>query len=62
MVIVGSDCVSLYPNLTKIETASEVADGVMESDIKWLEVNYKEAARFLVLGRSKEWCLGSGLG
>ena len=27
----------------------------MESDIIWADVNYKEAARFLVLGRPKGW-------
>ena len=61
MVIIGSDCVSLYPNLTKTETASEVAEAIMESSIKWADVNYKEGVRFLVLGRPKEWQKTSGL-
>ena len=61
MVIVGSDCVSLYPNLTKHTTADEVAEAIMESDIVWKDVNWKEAVRYLVLGRPKEWKLKSGL-
>ena len=61
MVIIGSDCVSLYPNLTKLETASEVAEAVLESDIKWEDVNYKEAVRYLALGRPREWCARSSL-
>ena len=53
--------VSLYPNLTKNETASEIAEAVLESDIVWADINYKEAARFLVLGRPRDWCRTSGL-
>ena len=61
MVIIGSDCVSLYPNLTKQITADEVACEVMETDIKWRDVNWKECVRYLVLGRPKEWRQMSGL-
>ena len=49
MVIIGSDAISLYPNLTRQESADEVAEAVMESDLKWEVVNWKEATRFLVL-------------
>ena len=34
MVGIGSDAVSLYPSLTKTESANKVADAVMESSIK----------------------------
>ena len=62
MVIIGSDTVSLYPSLTKEESANEVAEAVLESNIKWDGVNWKEAVRFLVLGRDEAWCRSSGLG
>ena len=52
---------SLYPNVTKRITADEVAEGVMESDIEWTDINWKEGVRFLVLGRPKEWRIKSGL-
>ena len=29
--------------------------------MKWADINYKEAVRYLVLGRPKEWCSRSGL-
>ena len=51
MVIIGSDAVSLFPSLTKQESADEVASAVLESDLKWEGVNWKEAVRFLALGR-----------
>ena len=34
MVIIGSDAISLYPNLTRQESADEVPESVMESDLK----------------------------
>ena len=35
MVIVGSDAVSLFPSLTKIESSNEVTSAVMETDLVW---------------------------
>ena len=61
MVVIGSDAVSLYPSMTKQESADEVADAVMKSDMKWEGVNWKEATRYLVLGRDEAWCRSSGL-
>ena len=61
MVIIGSDAVSLYPSMTKRESADEVASAVLESNIKWEGINWKEATRFLVLGRDETWCRGSKL-
>jgi hypothetical protein len=46
MVVIGSDCVSFYPNLKKVESAEEAAEAVMEGNINW-----KETARFVALGR-----------
>ena len=62
MVIIRIDAVSLYPSLTREESANEVAEAVLESNIKWDGVNWKEAVRFLVLGRDEAWCRSSGLG
>ena len=39
----------------------EVAESVLESDLKWEGVNWKEATRFLVLGRDETWCRSSKL-
>ena len=61
MVVIGSDAVSLFPSLTKQDSADEVAQSVMESDLKWEGVNWKEAVRFLVLGRDEPWCRSSKL-
>jgi hypothetical protein len=56
MVIIGSDAVSLYPSMTKTESADEVAEAVLESDLVWEGVDWKEAVRFIVLGRDETWC------
>ena len=61
MVVIGSDAVSLFPSLTKLESAEEVAQAVMESSMKWEGMNYKEAVMFLVLGRDEAWCRSSKL-
>ena len=55
MVIIGSDTVSLFPSLTKQESADEVANAVLESDLEWKGINWKEAVRFLALGRDEAW-------
>ena len=51
MVIIGSDAVSLYPSMTKTESANDVAQAALESDLVWEGVDWKEAVRFIVLGR-----------
>ena len=61
MVVIGSDAVSLHPSMTKQESADEVAEAVMQSDLRWEGVNWKEATRYLVLGRDEAWCRSSGL-
>ena len=61
MVIIGTDAVSLYPSLEKQESADEVAVAVQESNLKWEGVSWKEATRFLVLGRDETWCRKSSL-
>ena len=47
MVIIGSEALSLYPSLTKEESANEVAEAVLERSIRWEGVNWKEAVQFL---------------
>ena len=61
MVIIGRDAVSLFPSLTKQESADEVAEAVLESDMIWNGINWKEAVRFLALGRDDTWCRSSKL-
>ena len=61
MVIVGTDVVGLYPNLTGEESAEEAYQAVMESDMNWDGVNRKEAMRLLAMKRSRMWCLRSKL-
>ena len=61
MVIVGSDCVSLYPNLMKVESADEVAQAVIESEVKWEGINWKEAVRYIALCHDELWCRSSRL-
>ena len=61
MVAIGSDAVTLYPSMTKQESANEVADAVMESSLEWEGVNWKEATRYLALGRYEAWCRSSDL-
>ena len=51
----------MYPSLTKQESADEVAKAVIESSLKWEGVSWKEATRFLVLGRDETWCRTSKL-
>ena len=41
MVVIGSDAVSLYPSLTKEESANEVAEAVLESSIRWEGIHWK---------------------
>ena len=63
MVIIGSDTVNLYPSLTKEKSADKVAEDVLESNIRWKGLNWKETVRLLVLvlGKDESWCRSSGL-
>ena len=56
MVVIGSDVVSLYPNLRWEAAGEEVYQAVMESDIEFDGVCYKEGARYLALVRGYDWC------
>ena len=54
MVIIGTDAVSLYPSMTKPESADEVAEAVLESSLKWEGVNWKAMER-ITKNETQEW-------
>ena len=61
LVIIGSDVVSLYPNLTWESAGEAVYHTIVDSDIVWQGVNFKEGVRYLALCRGYDWCLKSNL-
>ena len=64
MVLVGSDVVGLYPKYPFMKgesVAEESYQAVVESDIKWEGVDYKEGVRYRALKRSAQWCRTSRL-
>ena len=61
MVVVGTDVVNLYPSLDISQVVEEVREAVMDTDIKWEDIDYLEAARYVVLNWSEEQCIKSGL-
>ena len=61
MVIIGTDVVSLYPNLRWDPAGEQVYQAIMETDITYEGVNYKEGVRYLALVRGYEWCKNSKL-
>ena len=62
MVVIGSDVVSLYPNLKIQQLMGEVRKAVQESVVTWEEIDYLEAARYVALNWSEEKCRNSPLG
>ena len=52
MAIVGSDVVSLYTNLRWFEADEEAFQVVIEPELKWEGINWKEKVRYLALA----WC------
>ena len=61
MTIVGSDVVSLYPNLTWESAGEQVKQAILVSDITWKGVNWKEGLRYLALVRGFKWSTNSKL-
>ena len=54
MVLVGTDVESLYPNL-KVEAVSKrMKEAILESGMKWEDIDYMEAARYIAV--SGEQC------
>ena len=61
MVLVGSDVVSLYPSLDADKVAELVYNAVLKTDIKWTNVDYIEATRYIALNWTEEQCNKSNL-
>ena len=61
MVIIGTDVVSLYPNLRWEPAGQQIYQAIMESDIKFEGLNYKEGVRYLALVRGYDWCRANKL-
>ena len=49
MVCIGSDVVSLYPNLDVAQVAKRMKEAVLASSITWQEIDWLEAARYVAL-------------
>ena len=61
MVVVGTDVVSLYPNLTWEAAGEEVFRAIFESEMEWEGVNWKSGVLYLALCRGYAWCKASQL-
>ena len=53
MVIVGADVEALYPSLTDLEVAQICYDAIMNSKIKFENVNYRKARMYIASSLSK---------
>ena len=62
MIIIGNDVVNLYPSLDITKVVEDVKRAVLESDIKWQEVDYLEAAQYVALNGTEQQCRASPLG
>ena len=61
MFILGSDVVSLYPNLDTVLVEERVREAVIDSKIKWEGVDYREGVRYIALNWTEEMCRRSRL-
>ena len=61
MVLIGSDVISLYPNLVVNQVVERVKEAVVESSLKWEGIDYLECVRYLALNWSQEECSRSPL-
>ena len=61
MVLFGSGVVNLYPNLKVDKMVDTMREAVEKSCIKWEEVDYREAMRYLALNWDLETCRKSNL-
>ena len=62
MVIVGTDVVNLYPSLDVEKVVGIIREAVIKSKVKWEEIDFLEAARYVALNWSAEKCKASKLG
>ena len=61
MVSIGSDVANLYPSLDAEKVAKLVYDAIMKSDIKWTNIYYIEATRYLAMNWTEDKCMRSKL-
>ena len=61
MVLVGSDVVSLYPNLDVARVSKMMGEAVRLSPLKWEGVDWMECARYVALNLTNEECRSSKL-
>ena len=61
MVVVGYDVISLYPNMKIDQVCEIVRQAVLTAGIKWREIDYMEAARYIALNLTAEEVATSGL-
>ena len=54
MVLIGSDVVSLYPNLEVGKVVDTVREAVLKSKMTWEDVDYLEGVRYLALNWTQE--------
>ena len=61
MVLIGRDIVYLYPSLEIEQVVAKVREAVLESNMKWEEVDYREGVRYLALNWDLDMCKKSKL-
>ena len=49
MLMVGIDVISLYPKLDVDQEVDRIKDEVLRTDLEFINVDYHEAAKYLVL-------------
>ena len=60
-MLIGSDVVSLYPNLEVDRVLQNVKEAILDSSMEWKEVDYLEAVRYLALNWDQKTCNQSRL-
>ena len=61
MVLIGSDVISLYPNLEVDKVVNNIREAIEIANVKWEEVDYREGVRYLALNWDLETCNKSSL-
>jgi hypothetical protein len=54
VVIIGSDVCALYPSLTNIEVAIICYQAILDSDVKFLNFNFKVAGLYIAMHMTEE--------
>ena len=61
MALIGSDVVSLYPNLDVAAISQRMREAILMSNIQWENVDYLEATKYIALNWDRERCMKSKL-